>query len=167
MSFFMNYYIFMTFSRTWYDSPSLLKQHSSLPIAQIYCWLQTIDKKLILVSKDWKKWQFPWGKLKTWETKVQTIQREIYEETWLNIKEDIWWLNMFWYYIIEEWDTVYLQLRYKLLLNTISKKLRLFQHENVEDMDKITTAQFVDIDNIQKTIPWLVWSKELNSFTHS
>lgn len=71
----------MAIERTWIDSDKIKEEHNNLVVLQIYCWVSTTDDKVILVSKDNIKWQFPGGHPEEGETHEQTVHRELMEET--------------------------------------------------------------------------------------
>ena len=93
-----------------------------MPVTQVYCWLYTKDKKIIIVSKDGVGWQFPGGHPGKKESQLQTLVREVWEETNINIKKTPSKLKFFGYYVVEKINAdgkitdKYLQVRYFLYL---------------------------------------------------
>lgn len=85
----------MLINCTWNESPEIKKEHKNLKINQIYCWIKSVDNKVILVTKDNKKWQFPWWHPEFWEDYKSTLQREIFEETGLDISNYLDKLDFF------------------------------------------------------------------------
>ena len=133
-----------------------------MQIKQIYAWIYVKSKNsIIIVSKDWDKRQMPWWKPKSWEDAFKTLQREIYEET--SLKIDLNSLpTLFWYYHIQEDWEEYLQLRYFIEIEDIDEKI--LSHNEKWDIDCINYVKLVDIDEINKIIPRLSKSKELDWF---
>ncbi len=68
-------------ARTWKDGKEIRPEDQILPVNQVYAWLFTRDNKIAIVSKDGRKWQLPGGKPNKHETYLQTIVREVEEET--------------------------------------------------------------------------------------
>ena len=154
----------MNITRTWIPAHEIRPQDSNLKIRQVYCWITTNDGKIIIVSKDGMKWQFPGGKPDEWETIEETLIREVYEETGLEIENAIDNAELFGYYKIVEWNEGYLQLRYKLQIDQPSDKLELFPHEREADTDKIEYVIPCSQEELTKKISWLRDSEELRSF---
>lgn len=162
----------MQFQRTWFDAEKILPEHQRYPVTQVYCWLWTKDKKIALVSKDNKNWQFPGGHPKDKETIFQTVKRELQEEISLDIREDQQ-PTLFGYYLIEEREKSkikrkYLQLRVFLFLDSDSKELKIKPNETQEEKeeDKVCCARWVSLSQAKKLIPWLGDSGELSSFSN-
>lgn len=143
-----------------------------LPTTQIYCWVCTGDNLIALVSKDNKKWQFPGGKPKEGESEYETLEREVKEETSLSLTENGVVPKMFGYYIVTENEDdgtfvkKYLQLRYFVKLNILSKNISISPNENKDEIgnDEVKHSKWVSIDEAKTLIPWLSASGELNSF---
>lgn len=105
----------------------------------------------------------PWWKPENWETTLETLYREIYEETSLKLDLNSKWIPiLFWYYLIQENWEKYLQLRYFIEIEDIDEK-NLRPNEKW-DIDCINYIKLVDIDEICKAIPWLSDSEELDWF---
>lgn len=160
----------MQFQRTWFEVKKIRLKHQGFPVTQIYCWLWTKDKKIALVSKDNKNWQFPGGHPKDDETLFQTVKRELKEELSLNIQKDQK-PTLFGYYLIEEKEKDktkrnYLQLRTLLFLDTFSSQLEIKPNETQEEKeeDKVRYVKWVSLRQAKKLIPWLKTSAELKSF---
>ena len=149
--------------RIWYNW-NIINHHRNFPIKQVYARIYVKSKKsIIIVSKDWNNRQMPWWKPEVWETNLETLQREIFEETSLKLdlnSKDI--PNLFWYYQIQENSEKYLQLRYLIEIEDIDEK-NLRPNEKW-DIDCINYIKLVDIDEICKAIPWLSDSEELDWF---
>lgn len=101
-----------------------------VPIRQVYTWLLTSDKKVVIVSKDGKKWQLPGGKPDANESATQTAIREVFEETNIDIIPYIEDLNFFGEYKIDDPETevhppTYRQVRAWIQLPTRSDELNL------------------------------------------
>ncbi len=150
----------------WSESNKISSDHISLEVKQVYGWIITKDEHLVLVSKDNIKWQFPGGKPNMGENLLQTLTREVYEETSLNIS------NMkkefFGYYeISSQGKPSFLQIRYLIICDKNSKELKL----DISNEDEIQLGEdivkYVNSFNIKdalKLIPWLGESEEYKSF---
>lgn len=137
------------------------------PIRQIYLWVFTSDHKVIIVSKDGKSWQFPGGKPKENEEYLQTLIREIKEETGMSIDRYIDDIRMFGYYNVTQrergTEVTFHQLRFYLVIDEKSSDLNLQPEENPQDADPIKFTKVVGIPEIEKDIPWLSDVKEYNA----
>lgn len=146
----------------WHNATKL---DSNLPITQIYLWLISNDKKVVIVSKDNMKWQFPGGHPKEGETYSETLERELMEETGLVLNE---FGNpiLFGYYEIEKQNDTepdkYLQLRYYLQSSKTSSEIELRPIENKNDPDPIIAAKWADLDKLAEFIPWTKDLEEYN-----
>lgn len=133
-----------------------------MQIKQIYAWIYVKSKNsIIIVSKDWDNRQMPWWKPEKWETHFETLQREIYEETSINLTKNFNPIPFGYYHIEENW-TEYLQLRYFIKLDNINSEY-LKPTEN-SSPDPIKFTKLVTIDEILTIIPRLQNSWEFNSF---
>ena len=73
----------------WNESNKINGDHISLEVKQVYGWIITKDDHLVLVSKDNVKWQFPGGKPNLEENFVDTLTREVLEETSMTGKDPL------------------------------------------------------------------------------
>ena len=161
------------FTRTWFDcSEDVLEQHKNIEIRQRYCFIFTLDRNIVIVSKNGKKWQFPGGHPRENEDWQDTLVREIYEETGLNIESKIEEVVGLGYYLIEENDGEnYLQERYVLKLNLLADDLDLEPKESKDASTTLSTSDFDDIrfvkavkvDDIEKYVPWVLGAEGWNS----
>ena len=144
-----------SFIRAWFDcSKDVLEQHENIKIRQRYCFIFTADKCVVIVSKDGKEWQFPGGHPKVGENWQKTLEREIYEETGLEIKALLDNVVKLGYYLIEKNEEKFLQERYVLALASTSAYLKFQPQEEAEDTDKIKYVEAVPISEIEKYVPW-------------
>ena len=164
----------MNRKRKWFESDKVKVEHKDFLVTQVYCWLFSKDKKVALVSKRDKKWQFPGGHPKAGETSIKTLKREIKEETSFDISGFKPPPKMFGYYLVQEIDgnkviREYLQLRFSLFIKMGSDQLNLNPNENVldEEVDKIIFASWFGLDEARDKISWLTESAELKSFLKS
>ena len=116
--------------------------HKDIKIKQIYAriYIKSI-KKIIIVSKDWLNRQIPWWKPEKWESVFETLRREIYKETSININKNHN-PKLFGYYYIEENWVRYLQLRYHIDIEDIDiEKERLAMQEAELEMRKLQSHE--------------------------
>ena len=127
---------------TWFKSQKV-SSGSVLTVSQIYCWIYSLDKKIALVSKDNKNWQFPGGKPKENESEIDTLGRELKEEISLSLKNEGVVPKMFGYYIVSEFNDnnelirKYLQLRYFVKLKSNSNDVVIKPNENVDEIENV------------------------------
>jgi len=145
----------MATERTWIEANKINEEHARETILQIYCWVSTKDDKIILVSKDNSKWQFPGGHPEGKETHAQTLHRELKEEAGLDIENQSDNLKLFGYYLINEDRREYLQIRYRLDIPMRSSELTLSPQEKDEEKDKIIAVAAFSQDELLSAIPWL------------
>lgn len=149
--------------RIWYNW-NIINHHKNFPVKQVYARIYVKSKNsIVIVSKDWENRQMPWWKPENWENTFKTLQREIFEETSLKFdlnSKDI--PILFWYYQIRENSEKYLQLRYFIEIENIDEE-NLKPNEKL-DIDCIKCVKLVDIDKINKIIPRLSSSEELDWF---
>ena len=147
--------------RTWYKNTQISPEHTNLEIRQIYVWIISKDNMIAIVTKKNGESQFPGGHPEQGETTIKTAQREAYEETGLDISQNISQLNQFGYYLIENESGRYLQLRYLLKLTSKSQIHPLFMNEKSDEERPVVSAQWVDLFNLPTYIPW---TKNLNEY---
>jgi 8-oxo-dGTP pyrophosphatase MutT (NUDIX family) len=156
-------------SRKWILAKSILPKYQGLTVFQVYIWLISTDKKFIIVSTDGENWQFPGGEPKLNESIIETIIREVQEETGLDIKQFTKELKIFGFYVIEDIENgkrrKYLQVRCLLPLQDKSTNLHLQPRENPSDPEPIEHLMFVDREKAEKLIPWLKGSEEMKTIT--
>ena len=160
-----------TYGNNWIEYPKIKPEHICLPVTQIYTWLYSLDKKIVLVSKDGNIWQFPGGSPKKSEVKRNTIIRETHEETGIDLDQfkpvDI---QFFGYHIIDVFSDNYLirqdlQIRYyiKIALPSADIRLKPCEDENEPAERQIHFAKWVSLTKAEKLIPWLNKAEELQS----
>ena len=151
----------MAIIRNRVSARSINDQDEILPVHQVYCWLLTTANNIIIVSKDWLQRQLPWGKPEHDETYLETLKREVYEETGIDIENIIHSAQFFWYYTIDENWIMYLQLRYALRLWTSID----YDTLNPNEKDDIKFIKTIALDDIWNYLPRLPMSGEYTSFT--
>lgn len=156
---------------TWNSSNVIKAEHENLRYTQVYCWIYTTDQKIILVSKDNIKWQFPGGKPIEGENMLETCYREVNEETNLDLNSFGIEPTFFGYYVIEERnkDTKektdeYLQLRFFVKINKSSTELNLATNEREDDLEQIISVKAFSFDEAGELIFWFTGSNEFKGF---
>lgn len=144
----------------WRSSESVSVEHSTLPIRQLYLWIVTSDNHVAIVSKDNIKWQFPGGHPKEGETQLETIKRELYEETGLGLENLGSQPQHFGYYVVTTDQEEYLQLRYLLRAAKTSDSFVLSPKENPNDAGPIISAKFVKLMDLPNHISWIKEAEE-------
>ncbi len=141
---------------------------SDLPVHQVYVWLLDHMNRVVIVSKDGKKWQMPWGKPDAGENVFETWMRETQEETWINISNYMNQLKLFGYYEIKEWRLSkdwayeiqnYIQARICLKLENIDISERVnvwIQWEDIKYVKKVSLSE------LGQYIPWMLSRDEFN-----
>lgn len=156
-------------TRYWVAASSIQSKEVSIPVRQVYVWLLTSDNKVVIVSKDSKKWQFPGGKPEPNESILQTAVREVREETGADITPYSDQLEMFGYYTVNEPGSdplEYLQIRTIVKLPISSLQLNL--HVDSEDTrqtadDQIRFVAALSLDEVLNKVPWLPETPEFQS----
>ena len=156
---------------TWFSASKILSEHKSLKYKQVYCWILSNDHKLVLVSKDGNKWQFPGGHPEVGETVLETCYREVEEEAGIKLRDMHVEPKFFGYYVVQEFnpdtDEVideYLQLRLFVTLNQSSIDLPLMVNEREDEERKIHHVKWYTFEEAGQGIFWFNGSKELSSF---
>lgn len=145
----------MSFSREWFTVNSVTDENNEIEIRQVYVWLVTSDKKIVIVSKDGEKWQFPGGHPDEEDNSlIHTATREVLEETGLDISDVNEDLEFFGYYLIDEDGDRFLQVRFILNLDKDSNDLDLNTHNEVIE-DSIKFIKAVTLKEATELIPWL------------
>ena len=159
----------MNYKLTWFEAPDVSEEHKHLATRQVYGWIRSSDNKHIVVSKDGKSWQFPGGKPEENEDLIETLQREVHEETGLSIDSlSVKPPRFFGYYLVEEIDNdtivkTYLQVRFicEIQENSSSLILKPLEEETIQDEgDNIAVAQWIDYSSLPQFMPWLDDSSE-------
>lgn len=154
---------------SWVGSPEIQPQDLDKECKQVYVWLVTKDRHVVIVSKDGDHWQLPGGKPEPGETLAQAAVREVYEETSLDISQQSDKLRFFGYQTVTETGTdipPYLQVRYLLELDAESPTLTFgAQHENTRqpEADLIRFVGAVSLEELVERIPWLEGSPEFTT----
>ncbi len=144
------------FTRTWFDcSENVLEEHSDIKIRQRYCFLFTKDKHIVIVSKNNEDWHFPGGHPNGTESWQETLLREVYEETGIDIEDNLDCVAKLGYYLIKFPEEKFLQERYVIVLDKLAAELTLEPHEDEDDdTPVIKFVKAVPISDIEKLIPW-------------
>jgi ADP-ribose pyrophosphatase YjhB (NUDIX family) len=137
-------------TRNWICSNNILDSDSSLEVRQVSCWIVK-NSQILVVSKNAEKWSIPGGHTETGETVRESLNREILEETGLDIsKLDA---QLIGYYIIKESndsaEEKYLQLRFFVE----AKELDLNLTKPIEEHE-IKYSKLVNINEIPNFVKW-------------
>lgn len=146
--------------RKWYENVQISPEHSSLEIRQIYVWVVSKDNMVAIVTKSNGDSQFPGGHPEKEESHLETAQREVIEEAGLDITSYISHLKFIGYYLIEENDENYLQLRYVLHLPMKSEVYPLSMNERSDEERPVVSAKWVELKKLSEYIPWVKGLKE-------
>lgn len=149
--------------REWRVIHEMPEDDIELPIRQVYTWLLTRDKQVVIVSKDGEKWQLPGGKPDSGEDATQTAIREVFEETSVDISSYSDRLNFFGEYKIEDHETEihpprYRQVRAWLQLPVDADQLRLSTAKEAGGQrpeDAVRFVRTVPTKDILQYIDWL------------
>jgi len=148
----------MKATRTWCNNKRINPDHLNLEIRQIYIWLISKDNKVAIVTKSNGDSQFPGGHPEKEESHRETAQREVNEETGLDISSYISELSQFGYYLVEEDGVQYLQLRFLLKLPGNGQTFPLSVNENSDEERPVESAMWVDLLNLPN---YILWTKDL------
>jgi 8-oxo-dGTP pyrophosphatase MutT (NUDIX family) len=136
-----------------------------LPIRQVYVWLLTSDDQLVIVSKDGQHWQLPGGKPSHPEGVFETANREVLEETGLDISGDT--PTFFGEYTIDDPspETLprYRQVRAYMRLRSEAATLALTTGKeslSQDDGDVVHHVRTVPLSEVGRYIKWLPYSEE-------
>ncbi|MDD4382434.1 MAG: NUDIX hydrolase [Candidatus Dojkabacteria bacterium] len=140
--------------REWYEENQIDKEHTDLEIRQIYVWLVSKNNMVAIVTKSNGDSQFPGGHPEEGESYIETAQREVKEETGLDISEFTSKLNQFGYYLVEENNQRYLQLRFILKLPEDESMYKLSVNEKSEEERPVESVRWVELFNLPNYIPW-------------
>jgi len=149
------------FSRNWFESKEILSKHIDLEVRQIYVWVVSKDSMVAIVTKDDGSSQFPGGHPEQAESNIETAVREVNEEAGLDISSYLSNLKFFGYYLIEENNEKYLQLRYLLQLPLSYEVYPLSMNERSDEERPVALAQWVELTKLSDYIPW---TKELEEY---
>lgn len=153
----------MDLYRKWIKSEGVLEDHKNIAIRQVYCWILTEDTKIIIVSKDGQKWQFPGGHPEAGESIKETCLREVKEETGIDLLTVNLDSKMFGYYHIVENGDEYLQVRVTVRMAAVSNDLDLVPQERDEE-GIVHYVEAVTLEEATKRIGWLKSTEEYSDF---
>ncbi len=151
----------------WNETSDLLQLPLNLPVRQVYIWIISTDNKYLLVSKDGTKFQQVGGHPEYKENIYTALQREVKEESGLELTLDELKSAKFlgYYYVKNEAEGEFLQLRFVLNYSKESTALNLspMERESEAEADKVTVAKFLSEEEAFKGIKWLKDSAEYKS----
>ncbi len=141
-------------TRNWFESEEISPEHIGLEVRQIYVWVVSNDSRVAIVTKNNGDSQFPGGHPEEGEDSPETAVREVNEEVGLDISSYISNLRFFGYYLIEENNEKYLQLRYLLQLPMTSERYTLSMNERSDEERPVASAQWVELTKLPNYITW-------------
>lgn len=149
--------------REWRVIHEMPEDDENAPIRQVYTWLLTADRHMVIVSKDGEKWQLPGGKPDAGENATDAAVREVFEETGVDISPHKDQLNFFGAYTIDDLDTDvhpprYRQVRAWLQLPETANQLRLStegESKGQRPEDAVRFVRAVPVKDILEHIGWL------------
>ncbi len=161
----------MKYGIDWFEANTIKKEHTDKDVRQVYCWLETNDNMYVIVSKDNLKWQLPGGHPRKGESFIDTLIREVYEETNISLSDYRDHIKMFGYNYVKELGqdnqvaTTYLQLRFYAKIKEVANDLVLKPNESLEDTitSHIKFVKTATQQELEQLIPWLNDSKEYAS----
>jgi 8-oxo-dGTP pyrophosphatase MutT (NUDIX family) len=156
----------------WVTSDDIKEEHNDIKINQVYVWILTADNKVIFVSKDGQKWQFPGGHPEMRESLIETAIREVDEEAGQDIQSIADQLKFFGYYFVSEPNpegsalVEILQTRLFIKLDKNSQDLILKSREKAteRESERINFVKAFTIAEACEIIPWLGKTDELKAF---
>ena len=74
-------------TREWQVVHAMPEDNLDLPIRQVYTWIFTRDKQVVIVSKDGERWQLPGAKPDRSENALETAVREVQEESGVPLED--------------------------------------------------------------------------------
>ncbi|MEO5949476.1 MAG: NUDIX domain-containing protein [Candidatus Saccharimonas sp.] len=149
--------------REWRVIHEMPTDSEEVPIRQVYAWVLTSDRQVVIVSKDGEKWQLPGGKPDLGEDARQTAVREVYEETHVDLRPYQDQLTFFGEYTIEDNESEihpprYRQVRSWVRLPISADQLKLStagEAEGQRPEDAVRFVRAVPTKNILEYIDWL------------
>ena len=146
-------------TRKWFQHSQILVEHLNLEIRQVSAWITTSENLIILISKDGVKWSIPGGHPEKNESIDQSLNREILEESGLEISELP--RKLLGYYLISEIEDNkednYLQLRFQVnLLEDLKENLA------PSPTDEVKFVKKVNIKDIPQFVKWAKDSDDYN-----
>ncbi len=148
---------------TWIKENKIKNKHKGIKVAQVSCYVFTSDNKLILVSKNGKKWTITAGHTENKDKSlVDTAIREVAEEAGLDISNYKNDMKMSGYFIVETINTnthdvvdKYIQARFFVRINESSSELILKPNERDDQEVKVRYAKTFTIQDAVKEVRWL------------
>ena len=156
----------------WVKNDDIKAEHQAIKVNQVYVWILTSDNKVIFVSKDGQKWQFPGGHPEAGESLVETAVREVSEEAGQDIQAIADQLKFFGYYYVSEPNqegtalVEILQTRFFIEIDKNSQDLVLKSQEKdtERESERINFVKAFTIAEACEMIPWLGKTEELKTF---
>lgn len=142
-------------TREWFEG-EILPEHSNIEIRQVSAWLHK-GSEFVVISKDEKKWTIPGGHPEKGETTRESLNREIMEESGIDISNlDVKQLG--YYYIVESNEGVQetiLQLRFIVDLGDMD-----ISNAKPSEHDKVDFSKLVPVSDIPNYVKWALDAKD-------
>lgn len=144
--------------REWIQSSQVLSEHKEIEVRQVSAWIVTIDNNVVLISKNGDKWTIPGGHPESGEDNNASLEREVLEESGVNIQHLS--KDLLGYYVIEESEgqvsESFLQLRYLVRLTSLVDET--FQPSSNDEV------KFVNKFNPGDVINHVKWAKDSDDY---
>lgn len=145
-----------TITRSWFEGSQILPEHEGTEIRQVSAWLHK-DSQILVISKDESKWTIPGGHPEVGETTEESLKREVWEESGVEI--DGLEHKLLGYYLIDDnsgaKNEKYLQLRFLVDLNGVD-----ISNAKPSEDHEINFSKLVPVSEVPNYVKWAGDSKD-------